>query len=110
MRLVAGIVSPMPTDWLSQVGWNSIRYNSKNLFLLDSPDIRTKSIGILGSQCQVSKDETISYRMSQCSLREQMVGQAIFKLREQSEKKTRFRFSFALKKSDSGVTVRPGQA
>ncbi|KAH8683860.1 hypothetical protein BGZ61DRAFT_58783 [Ilyonectria robusta] len=91
MRLVAGIVSPMPTDWLSQVGWNSIRYNSKNLFLLDSPDIRTKSIGILGSQCQ-------------------MVGQAIFKLREQSEKKTRFRFSFALKKSDSGVTVRPGQA
>lgn len=36
---------------------------------------------------------------------EQMVGQAIFKLREQSEKKTRFRFPFAHKKSDVGTEI-----
>lgn len=36
---------------------------------------------------------------------QQMVGQAIFKLREQSEKKTRFRFPFAHKKSDSSTNV-----
>jgi hypothetical protein len=82
MDVIAGVASPIPTEWLSQPGWSNIKYTSQALFLLDSPNVRAKSIGILGSQCQ-------------------MVGQAIFKLRERSEKKTRFRFPFAHKTSGS---------
>ncbi|KAH7377264.1 hypothetical protein BKA66DRAFT_156482 [Pyrenochaeta sp. MPI-SDFR-AT-0127] len=86
MSLVPSMRSPIPADWLSQAGWSSIKYNSQNLFLLDKPDLQAKSIGILVSQCQ-------------------MVGQAILKLSEKSGKKTRFRFPFQQKKSDTVTDV-----
>lgn len=82
MHLVSGIKAPLPADWLSQAGWSKIKYTTQTLFLLDSPQIQSKSIGILGSQCQ-------------------MVGQGIFRLHSQLEKKTRFKFSFGHKRSNS---------
>lgn len=45
--------SPLLTEWLSQTGWSNIKYNSRNLVLLDKADFQSKSIGILDSQCQV---------------------------------------------------------
>jgi hypothetical protein len=86
MHLVSGIKSPIPAQWLSQAGWSNIKYTTQTLFLLDSPNIQSKSIGILGSQCQ-------------------MVGQGIFRLHSQLEKKTRFKFSFGHKRSNSASTT-----
>ena len=103
IHVTAGIASPIPTEWLSQPGWSNIKYTSQNLFLLDNPDVRAKSIGLLGSQYQVSKAEVTASEL--VLMHQQMVGQAIFKLREQSEKKTRFRFPFAHKKSDSSTDL-----
>jgi len=47
--------SPLPTEWLSQNGWNNIKYASQSLFLLDEPDLQTKNIALMTSQYQVSK-------------------------------------------------------
>ena len=91
MHLVSGIKSPLPAEWLSQAGWGKITYTTQTLFLLDSPDIQSKSIGVLGSQCQ-------------------MVGQGIFRLHSQLEKKTRFKFSFSHKRSNSGSSVTTPEA
>ncbi|CAN9172211.1 unnamed protein product [Alternaria alternata] len=85
-HLNAGIKSPLPTKWLSQNGWNNIKYTSQSLFLLDKPDLQTKNIELMTSQYQ-------------------MVGQAVFKIIEPTEQKTRFRFHLKGKKSDSQTSA-----
>lgn len=71
-HLVSSISSPLPAEWLDQVGWNNIRLNEQSLFLLDNRDIGTKSIELVQSQYQ-------------------MVGQAIFRCHPSSQKQSRFR-------------------
>jgi hypothetical protein len=67
--LVSSMKSPLPTEWLSEQGWQDIKYETTNLFLLSqSPTsssgrkTQVKSIGILGSQCQVSDSTAFNCR------------------------------------------------
>jgi hypothetical protein len=46
--------SSLPTEWLSQDGWNNVKYTSQSLFLLDKPDLQAKNIALMTSQYQVS--------------------------------------------------------
>ncbi len=94
----------MPAEWLSQTGWGDIKFKTQNLFLLDSPEIEAKSIKILGSQCQVC-DASPNLSQSLSLTYEQMVGQGIFKVREITEKKTRFKFFFSSRKLESKNNV-----
>jgi len=44
---------PFPITWLSQEGWNGIKFSEKKLFLLDDPSRDAKSIGLVPSQYQI---------------------------------------------------------
>ncbi|KAM5346280.1 hypothetical protein ACJ41O_009285 [Fusarium nematophilum] len=57
--LVENIKTPIPTEWLSNLGWQEIKYRTTKLYLLKhvSEESRRqasiKSIGLLECQCQV---------------------------------------------------------
>ncbi|KAL2277333.1 hypothetical protein FJTKL_00053 [Diaporthe vaccinii] len=76
--------SPYATDltWLSQQEWMDIKYNSSNLVLLDDRSREAKSIGVVDSRCQ-------------------MVGQGIFRIQQQSRKRSSFLGSLSSGSSSS---------
>ncbi|KAG6365290.1 hypothetical protein INS49_006899 [Diaporthe citri] len=68
--------------WLSQQEWMDIKYNSSNLVLLDDRSREAKSIGVVDSRCQ-------------------MVGQGIFRIQQQSRKRSSFLGSLSSGSSSS---------
>ena len=56
-NLFSNIKAPMPIGWLSHSGWNDIKYNTKELFLLSHVSMsgsEAKSIGLEDNQFQVN--------------------------------------------------------
>ena len=69
--VVSSMRSPLPTEWLSEQGWQNIKYEATKLFLLSQAPTSSsdserqpqgKSIGILDSQCQVSDSTAFDCR------------------------------------------------
>jgi hypothetical protein len=61
--------NPLVLKWLQQHEWVNIKYNSSNLYLLDTVSREAKTIGIVDSRCQ-------------------MVGQGIFRIRQQAKRRS----------------------
>lgn len=70
--------------WLSQQEWMDIKYNSSALVLLDDRDRdrEAKTIGVVDSRCQ-------------------MVGQGIFKIHQDSHRRSSFRSSLSARANSS---------
>lgn len=58
--LISNMKACIPIEWLSEAGWQKIKYNTTNLCLLNNISMsspgrpRVKSIGVRESECQVS--------------------------------------------------------
>lgn len=111
--------------WLSQQEWMDIKYNSSNLVLLDDRSREAKSIGVVDSRCQVcdfvpplpmscSSETSILQCLFQSidpvslhrgleltSSASQMVGQGIFRIQQQSRKRSSFLGSLSSGSSSS---------